>query len=107
VTNRTSDVALLLCNVGLDPTVVARAVKKVWKQNLKQAAIEAAQEAGVAKKKTGNPIVLCAILRVVSEPWRTGDPNTALTLFALRRRFNEDTWKLAKKTQNGRRRRTP
>jgi len=90
-------IALLLCNVGLDPTVVARAVKKAWKQNLKRAAIEAAQEADAAEKKIGNPIVLYAILRVVSEPWRTGDPNTALTLSALRRRFNEGTWKLAKK----------
>jgi hypothetical protein len=104
-------VALLLGNIGLDPTVVARAVKKAWnpsavvvravkkawKQNLKQGAIEAAQEADAAEKKIGNPIVLYAILRVVSEPWRTGDPNTALTLVALRRRYNEDTWKLAKK----------
>jgi len=79
-------IALLLCNVGLDPTVVARAVKKAWKQNLKRAAIEAAQEADAAEKKTGNPIVLYAILRVVSEPWRTGDPNTALTITALQRR---------------------
>jgi hypothetical protein len=89
-------VALLLGNIGLDPTVVARAVKKAWKQNLKRGAIEAADEADAAKK-IGNPMVLYAILRVVSEPWRTGDPNTALTLVALHRRFNENTWKLAKK----------
>jgi hypothetical protein len=78
-------VALLLGNLGLDPMVVARAVKKAWKQNLKRGALEAAQEAG---KETDNPMVLHAVLHVVSEPWRTGDPNTAITLVALQRRFN-------------------
>src|SRR6516162_1660340 len=38
-------VALLLGNLGLDPIVVARAVKKAWKQNLRRGALEAAQEA--------------------------------------------------------------
>ena len=32
-------VALLLGNLGLDPIVVARAVKKVWKQNLRRGAL--------------------------------------------------------------------
>ena len=76
-------VALLLGNLGLDPIVVARAVKKVWKQNLRRGAIEAAQEAG---KQIDDPMVLHATLRVVSGPWRTKDPNTALTITALQRR---------------------
>jgi hypothetical protein len=81
-------VALLLGNLGLDPMVVARAVKKAWKQNLRQGAIEAAREAdAVPKKQIDNPMVLHAVLCVVSEPWRTGDPNTALTISGLQRRF--------------------
>jgi hypothetical protein len=77
-------VALLLGNLGLDPIVVARAVKKAWKQNLRRGAIETAQEA--AKKQIDDPMVLHATLRVVSGPWRTKDPNTALTIAALQRR---------------------
>jgi hypothetical protein len=80
-------VALLLGNLGLDPIVVARAVKKAWKQNLRRGAIEAAQEADAAKRQIDNPMVLHAVLCVVSEPWRTGDPNTALTVTGLQRRF--------------------
>jgi hypothetical protein len=78
-------VALLLGNLGLDPIVVARAVKKAWKQNLRRGALEAAQEADF-KKQTGDPMVLHAILRVVSGPWRTKDPNAALTITHLQRR---------------------
>jgi hypothetical protein len=78
-------IALLLGNLGLDPTVVARAVKKVWSRNLKPGAKEAAQEAD-AKKQIGDPMVLHAILRVVSGPWRAKDPNAALTITALQRR---------------------
>ena len=78
-------VALLLGNLGLDPIVVARAVKKAWKQNLRRGALEAAQEADF-KKQTGDPMVLHATLRVVSGPWRTKDPNAALTITHLQRR---------------------
>jgi hypothetical protein len=80
-------IGLLLGNLGLDPMVVARAVKKVWKQNFRRSVIEAAQEAGaVPEREITDPMVLHANLRVVSEPWRTGDPNTALTITALQRR---------------------
>jgi hypothetical protein len=85
-------VALLLGNVALDPTVVARAVNKGWKSNLRKGAIEASQEAGnkqVSKQFENNPMVLHAKLRIVSEPWRTGDPNTALTFVRLSRRYHE------------------
>jgi hypothetical protein len=82
-------VALMLGNLGLDPIVVARAVKKAWKQNLRRGAIEAAQEADAGRTDAGNPMVLHAVLRVVSEPWRTNDPNTALTVTGLQRRFDK------------------
>jgi hypothetical protein len=88
-------VALLLGNLGLDPTVVARAVKKAWKQNLKRGTIEAAHEADSAERKVRNPMVLHAKLRIVSEPWRTGDPNTALTYVTLARRYHAGTWRQA------------
>jgi DNA-binding transcriptional MerR regulator len=85
-------VALLLGNLGLDPMVVARAVKKAWKQNLRQGAIEAAREAdAVPKKQIDNPMVLHATLRVVSAVWDTGNPNTALTITGLQRRFKRDS----------------
>src|SRR3974377_1212073 len=70
-------VALLLGNLGLDPLVVARAVKKVWQENLRRGAIEAAQEADSRGGKIDDPMVLHATLRVVSGPWRTEDPNSA------------------------------
>jgi hypothetical protein len=79
-------IAVLLGNLGLDPTVVARAVKKAWKQNLKRGAIKAAQEAGAVND---NPMVLHAKLRIVTEPWRTGNPDTALTIVALQRRYSK------------------
>jgi hypothetical protein len=81
-------VALLLGNLGLDPIVVVRAVKKAWKQNLRRGAVEAAQEADAAKRRyPDNPMVLFAVLRVVSGPWCTEDPNAALTLIGLQHRF--------------------
>jgi hypothetical protein len=91
-------VALLLGNVALDPTVVTRAVNKAWKSNLRKSAIEAGQEAGnkqVSKQFENNPMVLHVKLRIVSEPWRTGDPNTALTFVRLARRYHALTVKRA------------
>jgi hypothetical protein len=79
-------IGLLLGNLGLDPMVVARAVKKAWKQNFRRSVIEAAQEAdAVPERKIADPMVLHANLRVVSEPWRTKDPNSALTITNLDR----------------------
>jgi hypothetical protein len=80
-------VALLLGNLGLDPIVVARAVKKAWKQNFMRGAKEAAQEADASQKQPENPMVLFAVLRVVSGPWHTEDPNKAITVIGLQRRF--------------------
>jgi hypothetical protein len=84
-------VTLLLGNLGLDPLVTARAVKKVWKQNLRRGAMEAAQEGdararGIKIEHPDNPMVLHANLRVVTGPWRTKDPNAALTITHLERR---------------------
>jgi hypothetical protein len=83
-------VALLLENLGLDPVVVARAVNKAWARNLAAGAQGAAKEASAedSKKFENNPIVLYANLRIVTEPWRTGDPNTALHYIVLRRRYD-------------------
>ena len=46
----------------------------------------AAQEADSREKKIDDPMVLHATLRVVSGPWRTKDPNAALTITHLQRR---------------------
>jgi hypothetical protein len=94
-------VALLLGNVVHDPTIIAPAVIRAWKRNLRGRAIEASQEASRDRKIPnpfeGNPIILHAALRIVTEPWRTGDSNTALRIVSLARRYSEGTAKLAKK----------
>jgi hypothetical protein len=82
-------VALLLGNLGLDPMVVARAVKKAWSRNLKPGAKEAARDH--VKKSIDDPMVLHATLSVVSGPWRTEDPNSALTITHLERRSKRGT----------------
>ena len=94
-------VGLLLGNVVHDPTIVAPAVIRAWKHNLRDCALEASQEANRDPREQnpfeGNPIILHAALRIVTEPWRTGNPNTALRIVHLKRRYSADTTKLAKK----------
>src|SRR5262249_3601955 len=79
-------VALLLEDAGLDPTVVAPAVKKAWANNL----AERAENATSAEAKT-NPIVLLMMLQTVTGPWRTGDAHAAVPLVYLKPRLNKKT----------------
>jgi hypothetical protein len=64
-------IALLLEDAGLDPVVVAAALKNVWPQLARRAlaAIEAS---------TDNPMMLMiSELEAIAGPWRTGDPLTS------------------------------
>jgi hypothetical protein len=91
-------IALLLENLGLDPVVVARAVNKAWTNNLATGAQEASKEASDntgGNKFENNPMVLIARLRIVTQPWRTGDPNSALHYVRLRRRRHGRTTRQA------------
>jgi len=93
--------ASLLGNVVHDPTIVAPVIIRAWKRNLRERAIEASREASrdrrIQNPFEGNPIILHAALRIVTEPWRTGDSSTALRIVHLARRYSEGTTKLAKK----------
>jgi hypothetical protein len=92
-------VALLLGNVVHDPTIVAPAVIRAWKHNLRKSAIEASKEATdtkIQKAFAENPLILHAKLQVVTQPWRTGDPNTAITLVGLERLEHEKSARLAR-----------
>jgi hypothetical protein len=68
--------ALLLEDAGLDPTLVAAAVKKLWARNM-------SQHARLAAQAEENPIWLEMRLQIVTGPWRTGDPQTALPFVRL------------------------
>jgi hypothetical protein len=95
--------ALLLGNIVHDPAIVVPAVNRMWKSNLRKGAIAASQEASRDKRTQnpfeGNPHILHAAVRIVTEPWRTGDPDTALRFVRLARRYPkwEATVELAKK----------
>ena len=80
-------VALLMEDAGLDPTVVAPAVKKAWPNNL----AERAENATRAEAKT-NPIVLLMMLQTITGPWRTGDAHTAVPLVYLKPRLNKEAF---------------
>jgi hypothetical protein len=92
-------VTLLLGNVVHDPAIVAPAVIRAWKRNLREGAIAASKEASdkkTQKQFEKNPLILHAKLRIITEPWRTGDPNTAITLVGLERLFDERSERLAR-----------
>jgi hypothetical protein len=78
-------VALLLEDSGLDPTVAARAVLKLWGPNMRRdARLAAAAEAS-------NPILIELRLRTVTGPWRTGNPHEALPWVRLLSRLHVPT----------------
>jgi hypothetical protein len=74
-------IAILMEDAGLDPTVVARAVKKAWVRNLADAKNATSTEA-----RTKNPIILFIMLQAVRGPWRTGNPHDAVPLVYLKPR---------------------
>jgi hypothetical protein len=76
-------VALLMEDAGLDPVVVAPAVKKAWAHNLADA-----ENATSTEAKTKNPIILIMMLQTITGPWRTGNPHEAVPLVYLKPRSN-------------------
>jgi hypothetical protein len=80
-------VALLMEDAGLDPTVVARAVKRAWPRNLADAKNATSTEA-----KTKNPIILFMMLQTVTGPWRTGNPREAVPLVYLKPRSDRKSF---------------
>lgn len=91
-------VALLMEDAGLDPVVVARAVKKAWPRNLapnaqKATATERFEREGVdGVPINGNPILLDMRLSTVTGPWRTEDSDAALKWVRLIPRYNEKSF---------------
>jgi hypothetical protein len=77
-------VAILMEDAGLDPTVVAPAVNKVWKNNLAKGAVTATN-----KDAQRNPILLKLTLQTIIGPWRTGDPAAAVPIIKLLPRLDE------------------
>jgi hypothetical protein len=82
-------VALLMEDAGLDPVLVAPAVKKAWTHNLADA-----ENATSTEAKTKNPIILIMMLQTVTGPWRTGNAHEAVPLVYLKPRSNRKTFKL-------------
>src|SRR5262249_28263307 len=76
-------VALMMEDAGLDPVVVARAVRKLWAPNMRRHAEAAASAA------KDNPVLIELRLQTVTGPWRTGNPHAALPWVRLLRRFHE------------------
>ena len=72
-------VAILMEDAGLDPTVVARAVNKLWKSSLAKGAATATS----IEARTKNLIIIKMALQTVTGPWRTGDANAAVPLVSL------------------------
>jgi hypothetical protein len=65
-------VALMMEDAGLDPTVVAPAVLKLWVPNMRRHAKDA------ASATKDNPILIELRLQTITGPWRTGNPHEAL-----------------------------
>jgi hypothetical protein len=75
-------VALMMEDGGLDPTVTAAAVLKLWTNNMRRAARLAASAA------KDNPILIELRLQTISGPWRTRNPHAALPWVRLTPRCN-------------------
>jgi len=74
-------VAILMEDAGLNPTVVARAVKRAWSRNLADV-----KNATNTEARTKYPIILFMMLQTVIGPWRTGNPHEAVPIFYLKPR---------------------
>ena len=72
---------LLMEDAGLDPLVAAPALKKLWANNMRKLA----ENAAAAK----DSIMIVMTLCTVTGPWRTGDPNAALLYVYLTPRRKE------------------
>jgi hypothetical protein len=88
-------VALLMEDAGLDPVVVARAVKKVWGSNLARDAAAATSEDAT----TTNPIILIMMLQTVTGPWRTGNQHEAVPVVYLKPRSNRKAFERYRSAQ--------
>jgi hypothetical protein len=75
-------VALLLEDAGLDPVVVASALKNTW-PHLKSRAMAA------VKASAANPVMLIIHLETIAGPWRTGDSLAGLPWISIARRIDE------------------
>jgi hypothetical protein len=75
-------VALMLEDSGLDPTIVARAVLKLWVPNMRRHA------KGAASAAKDNPVVIELRLQTVTGSWRTGNPHEALPWARLMPHFH-------------------
>lgn len=75
-------IALLLEDAGLDPVVVAAALKHTWPRlkSRAAAAVEAAAD---------NPVMLVIHLETIAGPWRTGDPVAGLPWISIAQRIDE------------------
>jgi hypothetical protein len=90
-------VAILMEDAGLDPVVVARAVKKAWPMNLtanaKEATVKDTRDRTINGVFVhGNPIILDMRLSTVTGPWRTGDPDAGLKWVRLIPRYNKRSY---------------
>jgi hypothetical protein len=85
-------IALLMEDAGLDPVVVVQAIKRVWPNLARKVAA-----ATSGKALAGNPMWLKVQLQIITGPWNTKDPLSAVPWITVVPRYDERSRALSAK----------